>query len=123
MCDSGRKVSAPTPQFDEMMSSLARQQLGLDARYTVYAAATDQIDEIDLDMIESFEDLHLHSITVRLPAGLARVCLAPYVDGTWLFREAVHGVVNLGHDAREAIAAESLSDRQHIALPTCGDWH
>lgn len=123
MDEANIKVSGPPPQFDEMMSILARQQLGLDARYTVYAVATDQIDEIELDSIDSFEDLHLQSFTVHLPAGLARVSLAPYEDGLWNLKEAVHGVVNLGHDAREALAAGSSRHRPQVALPPRGGRH
>lgn len=123
MDEANIKVSGPPPQFDEMMSILARQQLGLDARYTVYAVATDHIDEIELDSIDSFEDLHLQSFTVHLPAGLARVSLAPYEDGVWNLKEAVHGVVNLGHDAREALAAGSSRHRPQVALPPRGGRH
>ena len=123
MDEANIKASDTPPQFDEMMSSLARQQLGLDARYTVYAVATDQIDEIDLDLIDSFEDLHLQSFTVHLPAGLARVSLAPYENGAFHLAEAVHGVVNLGHDAREALTAGSSQPRPRVALPPRGGRH
>lgn len=99
--------------FSDAIANVAKEQLGLDDRYRVYAVATDQIDEIDLDALEDIEELHQHCFTVKLPAGLARVSLAPHVDGRWRYEEAVHGVVNYGDPARKSIQADR---------PSAGSW-
>ncbi|BBI65673.1 hypothetical protein HSBAA_PA_2760 (plasmid) [Vreelandella sulfidaeris] len=62
------KVISDAPlKFDELLTTVAKEQLGLDGSYTVYAVETDQIDEINLKMIEGLDDIHLHCFTVRLP--------------------------------------------------------
>lgn len=109
--------------FGEAITFVAQEQLGLDGRYRVFAVATDQIDEIDLDALEGIDDLHQHCFTVKLPAGLARVSLAPLVDGRWRFEEAVHGVVNYGDPARKAIQGEASGSGSWVHLDGGGREH
>ncbi|SFI01425.1 hypothetical protein [Modicisalibacter xianhensis] len=122
MVDS--KVAAETPpMFDEMLTMVAKEQLGLDGSYTVYAVATDQIDEINLAMIEGLEDIHLHSFTVRLPPGLVRVSLAPRDGDRWRMEDAVHGVVDYGHPARESMSANCSGSDRRLYIPTSNGKH
>lgn len=120
MIDTKVNADAP-PMFDEILTTVAKEQLGLDGSYTVYAVETDQIDEINLKMIEGLEDIHLHCFTVRLPPGLARVSLAPRDGNHWRMEDAVHGVVDYGHTARETISASySGNDHQFYIPPASG---
>ncbi|MEL7896529.1 MULTISPECIES: hypothetical protein [Vreelandella] len=118
------KTSArSSPMFDEMLTIVAQNQLGLDGSYTVFAVETDQIDEINLKMIEGLEDLHLHCFTVKLPPGFARVSLAPRVGEHWRMEDAVHGVVDYGHSAREAISAACAGGDRRIYIPSASGKH
>ncbi|WP_163575345.1 hypothetical protein [Halomonas faecis] len=109
--------------FGEAMTNVAKEQLGLDGRYRVYAVATDQIDEIDLDSLGDIDDLHQHCSTVKLPAGLARVSLAPLVDGRWRLEEAVHGIVNYGDPARKTIQADATTTGHWVHLGSADREH
>lgn len=119
-----RKASAEAPpMFDEMLTIVAKKQLGLDGSYTVFAVETDQIDEINLKMIEGLEDIHLHCFTVKLPPGYARVSLAPREGGRWRMEDAVHGVVDYGHTARVTISAASSCGDPRIYIPSASGKH
>ncbi len=109
--------------YGEALTHVAQEQLGLDGRYRVFAVATDQIDEIDLDALEDIDDLHQHCFTVKLPAGLARVSMAPLVDGRWRLEEAVHGVVNYGDPARKSIQGDVPATGRWIHLDGGGREH
>jgi len=113
----------PQEAFGEAITNVAKEQLGLDGRYRVYAVATDQIDEIDLDALEDIDGLHQHCFTVKLPAGLARVSMAPLVDGRWRLEEAVHGVVNYGDPARKSIQGDVPATGRWIHLDGDGREH
>lgn len=118
------KVISDAPlKFDELLTTVAKEQLGLDGSYTVYAVETDQIDEINLKMIEGLDDIHLHRFTVRLPPGLARVSLAPRDGNHWRMEEAVHGVVDYGHTARETISASYSGNGQRLYIPSSSGKH
>lgn len=119
-----RKASAEAPpMFDEMLTIVAQQQLGLDGNYTVFAVETDQIDEINLKMIKGLDDIHLHCFTVKLPPGYARVSLAPRDGDRWRMEDAVHGVVDYGHTARMTISAASAGGDRRIYIPTATGKH
>ncbi|MGL6250562.1 MAG: hypothetical protein ACRC3F_06515 [Billgrantia desiderata] len=109
--------------FGEAITNVAKEQLGLDGRYRVYAVATDQIDEIDLDSLDDIDGLHQRCFTVKLPAGLARVSLAPLVDGRWRLDEAVHGIVNYGDPARKTIQADATTTGRWVHLGCAGGEH
>lgn len=109
--------------FDEAITNVAQAQLGLDGRYRVFAVATDQIDEVDLDALDDIGDLHQHCFTVKLPAGLARVSLAPLVDGCWRLEEAVHGIVNYGDPARKSMQADATTTGRWVHLGSPGREH
>jgi|TARA_R110001583_G_scaffold35570_1_gene118122 hypothetical protein len=118
------KGAAEGPKmFDEILTIVAKEQLGLDGSYTVYAVETEQIDEINLEKVKGLEDIHLHCFTVKLPPGLARVSLAPRDGNQWRMDEAVHGVVDYGHAARETLSASHGGIDRRIYIPSVSGKH